>query len=125
MNTTPINPEIVRDIVLADCKLSIDELESDCRKGRVTFARAIITTVLRDHTDMSFPEISKLIRTRHTSHATSKDGDSRVRAGSHDEDATTLWGMPVTGTDYARYVWHRAEEKTKAMEPSRFGRAGK
>jgi hypothetical protein len=119
---TPINPEIVRDIVLADCKLSIDELESDCRKGRVTFARAIITNVLRDHTGMSYPEISKLIRTRHTSHATAKEGDKRVRAGSHDDDATTLWGIPTTGMDYARYVWHRADEATIALSSVRFGR---
>lgn len=115
MSTQPLNPEIVRDIVLDDCKITIDELQSDCRKGRVTFARAIITTVLRDHSAMSYPEISKLIRTRHTSHATAKEGDKRVRAGKHDDDATTLWGVPVTGVEYARYVWIRADEKTKAL----------
>lgn len=110
----PINPEILRDQVMADCGIDLNDLLSASRASRVVFARAIICAVLRQHTDLSLPEINAMIRSKHSSHAVVIDAIERVRAGGHDADAQLLTGLDVTALDYAGYCAIRAREASQA-----------
>lgn len=106
----PINPEILRDQVVADCGIDLADLFSNTRRAKVVFARAIICTVLRQHTMLSLPEINGVIRSRKSSHAIVLDAIERVRAGGHDDDAKVVTGLPCTALEYANYCFIRAGE---------------
>lgn len=106
----PINPEILRDQVVADCGIELAELFSNTRRAKVVFARAIICTVLRQHTMLSLPEINGVIRSRKSSHAIVLDAIQRVRSGGHDDDAKFITGLPCTALEYANYCFIRAGE---------------
>ncbi|MHA7813287.1 MAG: helix-turn-helix domain-containing protein [Phycisphaerales bacterium] len=123
MTIQPINPEIVRAIVLDDCKVDLSDFMSSTRAGRIVFARAVIAVVLRDHTEFSYPEIGNLIGKRHS---TIIGAENRLRAGDHDSDACVLLGCDTTAMEYANYVWVRADEKSKVYhdDNARFYRLG-
>lgn len=110
----PINPEILRRQVMADCGIGLSDLLSGSRASRVVFARAIICAVLRQHTDLSLPEINRVIRSTTSRHAVVVDAIKRVRAGGHDADAQLLTGLDVTALDYAGYCAIRAREASQA-----------
>lgn len=107
MTTQPLNPEIIRAIVLDDCNVTFSDLMGNMRGGRIVFARSVIAVVLRDHTELSYPEIGKLIGKRHS---TIIDAENRLRAGDHDTDACVILGCDTTAMDYANYVGFRRRE---------------
>ncbi|MBO6739013.1 MAG: hypothetical protein JJ916_04050 [Phycisphaerales bacterium] len=116
MSTQPLNPEIIRALVLDDCNVTLSDLMGNMRGGRIVFARSVIAVVLRDHTELSYPEIGKLIGKRHS---TIIDAENRLRAGDHDTDACVILGCDTTAMDYANYVWVRADEKSKVYHDDR------
>lgn len=122
MSTVPVNPELVRDIVLRECGLTIADIHGTNKAGRISFARAVIAFVLRKHTNMTLPEISKVIKGSNRSGAQATDGVGRIESGRYDELAMQITSSPVTGSEYARYVWIRADEATKGAAGKRFGR---
>lgn len=122
MSKVPVNPERVRAIVLDDCKVELADMLSGNRSGRVVFARAIIATILHERVGMSYPEITKVIGLRKSSHSTVLDAHRRVTEGKHDCDASAALGIPTTGREYADYVWIRADEATRGAAGKRFGR---
>lgn len=119
MSKQPVNPELVRDIVLVDCGITVDDLQSGARTERVVFARAAITTVLHEYTGMSYPEIAILTRGRRATHSSAIEAHRRIIEGKHDADASVIFGVPTTGMEYARYVWHRADEKGLVLSSTR------
>lgn len=119
MTIQPINPEIVRAIVLDDCKVELSDMLSGNRSGRVVFARAIVATILHERAGMSYPEITRVVGLRKSSHSTTLEAHRRVMDGKHDSDATAVMGIQTTAREYAEYVRVRADEKSKVYHDDR------
>jgi chromosomal replication initiation ATPase DnaA len=122
MSKQPLNPELVRDVVLRECGLTIDDLMGASKTGRITFARSVIATVLREHTDTTMETITRMITGSKRGTTQGIEAIKRMQSGRCDEMAAQITNTNATGAEYAHYVWIRADEAARANAGKRFGR---